>query len=183
MMALGVINDKWYRKMGAPALCGCLALTMLTAGCKQTPADTRAADAQTIKDLDVQWSKTAEAHDVDGTVAYYSDDARVLPANAPMAADKQAIRADWAAELIPGSEISWQSNKVEVASSGDMAYVVGSYSMTMKDAQGKPVMDHGKYTEVWKKQADGKWKVVADIWNSDLPVAAPAPSPATKKKT
>ena len=44
------------------------------------------------------------------------------------------------------------------------------------DASGKPMKDHGKYVEIFKKQADGTWKVVADIWNSDLPVA-----PAEKK--
>jgi ketosteroid isomerase-like protein len=175
-MALSFINETLCGKMCVPALCGCLALMMLTAGCNQTPADTRAADAQTIKDLDTQWSKTAGAHDLDGTLSYYSDDATVLPANAPMVADKQAIRARWAAELVPGVDQSWQSNKVEVAASGDLAYDTGSYTMTMKDAQGKPVTDRGKYIEVWKKQADGKWKVVADIWNSDLPVAAPAPA-------
>jgi ketosteroid isomerase-like protein len=155
---------------------------ILAAGCNKTPADTRTADAQTIKDLDAQWSKTAAAHDVDGTVAYYSDDASVLAPNAPAATNKEAIRAGWAEMLVPGSEISWQANKVEVASSGDMAYVVGSYSVTMNDAQGKLVTDRGKLTEVWKKQADGKWKAVADIWNSDLPVAAPAAAPATAKK-
>ena len=36
-----------------------------------------------------------------------------------------------------------------------------------------PVADRGKFVEVWKKQADGKWKVVADIFNSDLPAAPP----------
>jgi len=42
----------------------------------------------------------------------------------------------------------------------------------MNDASGKPVNDHGKYVEVWEKQADGKWKCGTDIWNSDLPVPA-----------
>ena len=41
--------------------------------------------------------------------------------------------------------------------------------------------DHGKYVEVWNKQADGKWKAVADIFNSDLPVATP-PAPKAKAK-
>ena len=41
----------------------------------------------------------------------------------------------------------------------------------MNDASGKPINDPGKYFEVSKKQANGKWKVVANIWNSDLPVA------------
>jgi len=31
--------------------------------------------------------------------------------------------------------------------------------------------------EIWKKQADGKWKCILDTYNSDLPVAA---SPAQK---
>jgi len=62
---------------------------------------------------------------------------------------------------------------VEVARSSDLAYLMGVYQLTMKDPQGKPVMDQGKLVEVWKKQADGKWKTVADIFNSDLPPAAP----------
>jgi ketosteroid isomerase-like protein len=35
------------------------------------------------------------------------------------------------------------------------------------------VTDQGKLVEVWKKQADGKWKTVADIFNSDLPASPP----------
>jgi ketosteroid isomerase-like protein len=35
------------------------------------------------------------------------------------------------------------------------------------------VTDHGKYVAVWKKQADGNWKVAVDIWNTDLPLPAP----------
>ena len=55
-----------------------------------------------------------------------------------------------------------------------MAYVLGTYQLTMKDPQGNPVNDHGKFVEVWRKQADGKWKAVADTFNSDLPPSAPA---------
>ena len=47
----------------------------------------------------------------------------------------------------------------------------GAYELTMNDASGKPVNDRGKYVEIWEKQADGRWKVVASIWNCDLPVA------------
>jgi len=68
--------------------------------------------------------------------------------------------------------------RVEVARSGDLAYIMGAYTLAMKDSQGNPVNDHGKFVEVWKKQADGKWKVEADIFNSDLP----APAPPEKKK-
>jgi ketosteroid isomerase-like protein len=74
----------------------------------------------------------------------------------------------------PEAAISWKATKVEVAKAGDLAYVSGAYEETMTDGSGKSVKDHGKYVEIFKKQADGTWKVVADIWNSDLPASAPA---------
>jgi uncharacterized protein (TIGR02246 family) len=133
-----------------------------------------AADEQTIRDLDAQWSKAAASKDVDKTVSYYSDDAIVMPPNAALATTKEAIRTIWKDLLAsPGLIISWKSTKVEVAKSGDLACLSGTYELTMNDATGKPVNDRGKYVEVWEKQADGKWKCGADIWNSDLPASAP----------
>ena len=133
-----------------------------------------AADEQTIRDLDAQWSAAAGAKDLDKTVSYYSDDAIVMPPNASAATTKESIRSAWKEMQAPGTAISWKASKVEVASAGDLAYVSGTYEYTMNDASGKPVKDHGKYIEIFKKQADGTWKVVADIWNSDLPASAPA---------
>jgi len=157
-----------------PFLWGCLALVLFMSACgQQAPPDTRSADESAIRDLDVQWSKTAGANDVDGAVSYYSDDASVLPPNAPIATTKEAIRTAWASLLAPGASVSWQPSKVEVGRSSDLAYSMGTYEYSMKDSRGKIEADHGKYVEVWKKQADGKWKTVADIFNSDLPASAP----------
>lgn len=133
---------------------------------------------QTLRDLDTQWSAAAAAKDIDKTVSYYAEGALVMPPNAPAATTKDAIRQMWK-ELLgsPGAAISWKTTKVEIARSGELAYSSGTYEFTMNDASGKPVSDHGKYLEVWKKQPDGDWKVVADIWNSDLP----SPAEAAKK--
>ena len=170
-----------HEKIQASIFWVCLALALFVSACgQQTPPDTQAADESAIRDLDAQWSKTAAASDVQGTVSYYSDDASVLPPNAPIATGKQAIHAVWVSLLGPGVSLSWQASKVEVSRSGDLAYAMGVYQATMKDSQGKPVADHGKYVEVWKKQADGKWKTVADIFNSDLP---PSPPPEKKPKS
>jgi uncharacterized protein (TIGR02246 family) len=153
-----------------PARCATLALLVLISGCNwQASPDNRAIDAAYIRDLDAQWSKTAAAHDLNGTLSYYSDDAVLLPPNAPVANTKDAIRAIWAELTAPGVAISWQASKVEVAKSGDLAYSIGSYTLAMQDPQGKLISDKGKFMEVWKKQPDGKWKTVADTYNSDLP--------------
>ena len=174
------MKNSYKEGLGCKAALGaCLALLLLASGCaSQPPADTRAADESAIRNLDTQWSKTAAANDLEGVVSYYTDDASMLPPNAPMATGKQAIRAIWSTMLGPGVSVSWQVSKVEAARSGDLAYLMGAYLVTMKDPKGKPIEDRGKLLEVWKKQADGQWKTVADIFNSDLPPAAP---PAKKK--
>jgi len=149
--------------------CFSVALLLVVSGCHQQALDHRAADESAIRALDAQWSKTAGAHDLDGIVSYYSDDAVLLPPNAPAATGRQAIRASWADLAAPGVSIAWQASKVEVARSGDLAYSVGTYTLAMKDPQGKPIADKGKFMEVWKRQPDGNWKAVADTYNSDLP--------------
>ena len=160
-----------------------LALVLLVSGCgQQGPKDTRAADESALRDLDAQWSKAAAARDVDASVSYYSDDASLLAPNAPAVGDKQSIHAAWAALLGPDASLSWQASKVDVARSGDLAYVMGVYQLTTKDARGNFTTDRGKYVEVWKKQADGSWKTVADIFNTDLPAQTPTPNPASEKK-
>jgi ketosteroid isomerase-like protein len=153
-----------------------IALVLLAAGCESpATADTRAADERTLRDLDARWSRTAGAKDLDGAVAFYSDEAVLLPPNDKIAADKASIRASWAGLLGAADSISWQVDRIEVARSGDLAYLSGTYALTLKVPQGKPIADRGKFLEVWTRQPGGQWKAVADTYNSDLPASAPAP--------
>jgi len=133
-----------------------------------------------LRDLDTQWSEAAATKDLDGTLAYYSEDAIVLPPNATRAATKETIRKVWKDILATsGLVITWKSAKVKLGKSGEMAWVSGTYELTMNDPSGKPANDRGKYLEVWEKQSDGNWKCAADMWNSDL--AGPAPAAAEQK--
>jgi ketosteroid isomerase-like protein len=132
---------------------------------------------QLVRDLDAQWAKAAAAKDVERTIAYYSDDAIVLPPNATGAATREEVRNVWKDMLAtPGLVITWEPTRVQLAKSGEMAWISGMYELTMNDASGKPITDRGKYLEVWERQADRNWKCRADMWNSDLPVSEPAPA-------
>jgi ketosteroid isomerase-like protein len=142
-------------------------------------SDSRAADASAIQALDEQWSATAARNDLEGTVAFYADDAVVLPPNAPIATDRKSIRESWAGLLGPNTAVSWKVSKVEVAKSGELGYLYGTYSLSIQDPKGgPPVRDTGKLVEIWKKQMDGKWKCIVDTYNSDL---SAAPAPEAKK--
>lgn len=154
----------------------CFGLVSLAVVGVAPAADTKIEQA--LRDLDAQWSKAAVAKDLDKTVSYYATDAVVMPPNAPSATTKEAIRSAWKEMLTsPGAAISWQTTRVVVATSGDLACVSGTYEETIADASGKTVKDNGKYVEIFKKQTDGTWKVIVDIWNSDLPT-----EPAEKKE-
>jgi ketosteroid isomerase-like protein len=51
----------------------------------------------------------------------------------------------------------------DISASGDLGYTYGTYEFRAKD--GKLIVEHGKYTSIWK-QRDGKWKVVLDMGNA-----------------
>ena len=158
------------------ALALVLSLLSLSTACQtQATADTRAADEAALRKLDDEWSKAAGSRDVEKTISYYTDDAVVMPPNIPTLTGKESIRSLWKSMLdSPSFSGGWKATKVEVARSGDLAYVSGSYEFNEKDDSGKPITDKGKFLEVWKKQGDGNWKCVADMFSSDLPAVAPA---------
>ncbi len=151
-----------------------IAAALLASSCAPTAASgTRAAGEDAIRALDEQWSAAAAKNDLEGTLAFYSDDAVLLPPNAPVATDRKSVRESWAGLLGPNTAVSWKVSKVEVAESGELGYLYGVYKLAIKDPKGGPaVNDTGKLLEIWKKQSDGKWKCIVDTYNSDLPVPA-----------
>jgi uncharacterized protein (TIGR02246 family) len=159
------------KAMTTGATCLCLAGVLFISGCNsQPPASNQAADEAAVRQTDDNWSKAAQSKKVDDWVAYYSDDAVVLPPNEAKTAGKDGIRKEIGALLgLPGLSLTWSPEKVEVSRSGDLAYTQGAYELTATDAKGKPMTDHGKTLEIWKKQADGSWKCIADMWSSNLP--------------
>ena len=136
----------------------------------QSQGDTRAADEATLRKLDDEWSKAAGAKDIEKTISFYSDDAIVLVPNSPLLKTKEQFRTLWTGMFsIPGFSGGWKPTKIEIARSGDLAYITGRYEINEVDAGGKPLTDTGNYLEIWRKQSDGNWKCIVDTFTSDLP--------------
>lgn len=148
----------------------CVALLSSICGCaKQSAPDNRAEDERLIRDMEIEASEAVTARDLGHLVSLYADDASLFYADNPMVAGKDAIRETWKAILArPGFAMSTELLKVEISSSGDLAFTHGAYTMIMNGATGNPVTDKGEYAVVYKKRPDGKWKIVADNGNSDL---------------
>jgi ketosteroid isomerase-like protein len=100
--------------------------------------------------------------------AYYADDARLLPPNAPPAVGRAAIRDTLTGMLAGGSmELSVENAVRQV--SGELAYHTGRYELVIRPTNGEPIRDQGKYLEVFRRQPDGRWQCVADMFSSDQP--------------
>jgi ketosteroid isomerase-like protein len=125
-----------------------------------------AATAKALTQLDDDWSRTAATKDADKVAAFYADDAIAYPPNEPAVTGRAAAKKVWAAYFADSSfKISWKTT--HAGANGDLGFTSGTYEDSYKGADGKLVSEQGKYLCVWKKQADGSWKAVHDMWNSD----------------
>jgi ketosteroid isomerase-like protein len=143
-----------------------LLLSAISAGASLGQTSGKETDA--ILAADAAWLKVYQAKDLAKSVGFCDEQGSMLVTGAPIATGKDAI-AKLIAEDFAHDNIEWHANKVGVSRSGDLGYTSGTTGMSFKDASGKTVVYKGKYLTVWKKQADGSWKVLYDMFNSDLP--------------
>lgn len=124
-------------------------------------------------------TRRAGAAGADGYVSTASEDLVVLPPNAPRVEGRTAVR-DWALQFTSAPEwsVSFKTDRVEVAASGDLAYATGSYEFSFKDASGTTVSDRGKFLDAFRKPPGGSWQITVISYGSDLP-AGGAPDPST----
>jgi uncharacterized protein (TIGR02246 family) len=177
-------------KHAKPLVAAAIAL-VLAAGCQQEPAtetgsteETATVDAaairQAIDDSGAAWETAALAGDAAALTALYTDDAVLLPPNAPKSEGSAAIQAGFTEMLAvaPFTAIDIVTEGVEVSASGDIAWAHGTYTSTNTVA-GEPYEDTGKWANV-SENRDGQWLMVVDIWNSDTPLPG-MEAPATEE--
>lgn len=152
------------RLLGLAAVAALLA----GAGCASaaSPADARSE----ILRVDAEWLRAAQSRDIDRTVSFWAEDAMVFPPGSPAVVGRAAIREFVAKSFqTPGFGISWKTTTVEVSRGGDLAYATGTNRVTFSGPDGKPVAVDGKAVTVWRREKDGAWKCVIDVWNDAAP--------------
>jgi ketosteroid isomerase-like protein len=138
----------------------------LVAACAPPPFDA-AAEARTLLQRDGEWAQAAsDGKDIEKIVSFWSDDAVVIPQGQPVAEGKAAIRAFVTTSFqIPGFTIHWTSDKVTFSPDGRLAYMRGTNEMTVPGPTGAPISVPGRGITVWRREPDGQWQCVLDIWN------------------
>ena len=147
----------------------------LMPGLTGTAAAENAAQAarvrQEIERASARFAEAFARKDAAALAAMYADNAKLLPQFGAMITGKAAIRVFWEGLLKAGGQ-DFILTTVHVGYDGGLAYEVGAYLLTIAPKSAKPITDKGKYVVVWRRQADGSWKLAADIFNSDAPPPA-----------
>ena len=150
------------------------AVFCLTASCTVACASaSHPADARSqILRLDAEWSEAAQRRDVEQVLSFWTEDARVFPPGTSAIVGKQAIREYVSKSFqIPGFGISWKTTDVAVSRVCYLAYATGTNRVTFTGTDGEPVVVEGKAVTVWRRDANGEWKCIIDIWNDVTPPA------------
>jgi len=124
------------------------------------------ASIETLNRLEGEFMKAAGEKGAQGYLSYYADNAVELPNGAPIISGKVNIAPGMSFLDNKDNRLIWTPVGGDISSSGDLGYTYGNYEFHSKDNDGKPHIEHGKYTSVWKMQKDGNWKVVLDMGNA-----------------
>ena len=176
LASIGAYIQRGLSHMTKPLLATTLLLSALPlSGCNK-PADqangtaTAAVkqdttqDADAVKNVEAQMMAGYQAKDGAKISSTYASDALVATPGQSMKGS-EAVNKGIADELgDPGFKLNFHNDKTDVASSGDLAYTTGTYTVSYTDAKTKKVQKgSGSYLTVFRKQGDGNWKAVADF--------------------
>lgn len=115
-----------------------------------------------------EWARAAQTGDTDSILSYWSEDAVLIMPQGPAVEGQAALREVLkGAEGVPGFEVNWEPKEAYVSESGDLGYIIAHKYFKMPDSTGQPFTTFHREVTIWKKQADGSWKNVVDIYNSD----------------
>lgn len=142
-----------------------LLFVLLVVGCSEAPE----TDLEGLKAMGAEWQAAFDAKDAAAMAAVYAPNGAVHPPNGKKARGRPAIEAFWTEFLSSGN--AGEISDSEVYAYGDVGYKVGTYMIT--DPAGAP-LDIGKYVEIWR-HVDGRWQMLHDIFNSDMPLPEPPP--------
>lgn len=178
------------RKGSSIALLSAASLALALGGCGKAGSGKGASDPDSVKAAiqkdESKWNQDFKAKDSEGLSSHYADDAYMVAPGMKSADGSTAIRQVYAnGTTDPAFNVEFASDKIDVSSGGDMAYARGHFTEKYTDKKsGKVMSTKGSYLTVYKKQDDGKWKVVEDFAAADPDATKPVPpeKPATRAK-
>jgi len=119
-----------------------------------------------LVEIDRQFAADAQVLGVADAFAKYSADTVIGTGNG---GGRQwgvpYTREDYAGQFAPGSRLDWVPE--DGIATDDIGYNWGHWWSDVKGADGTVKRVTGRYFNVWRKQPNGSWKLVADLGHAD----------------
>jgi ketosteroid isomerase-like protein len=110
-----------------------------------------------IAALEQSWAAAQKANDPATVASLLADNyIEVLPDGSLMS--KSQVLDDAKKSKYETIEVS----DLKIISFGDTAIVVGTFDAKHSDKDGKPLQDHERYVDTWRKMPSGKWQCIAE---------------------
>jgi ketosteroid isomerase-like protein len=130
-------------------------------------ADQKAAAA--IMKADADFNQAVADRDLKRFLSFVGEPATFNGGTPGEIHGRDAIAKEWASYFQPnGPRLTWKPTKAEILGHEDLGYTVGSWELR-PPAGGQAAaigVTRGNYLTVWKKQADGAWRIVFDTGSS-----------------
>jgi ketosteroid isomerase-like protein len=133
-------------------------------GWSQPPPKSAVDEESAVRQADEAWMRAIVSKSVDQAVELYDPEVLTAGSAMPPARGLAEVRAMWTKLFAqPGFVLTWKTENVLIADSGSIASSTGTWRGDKPDAT-------GPFLAVWRKQRDGKWKVLIDsAWYSRTP--------------
>ena len=139
-------------------------------GCTEKTESDKPATPEELSQMNKDFAKALNDKDAVAASLLYSEDASLLPPNEPIVTGRENIKKYWQA-FIDAGITNVSVSTISTGSNGDLGYQIGRFQLSYPGADGKMIVEKGKFTELLKRTTDGKWISIYGIWNSD-----PSPS-------
>lgn len=149
-----------------------LSLLSALGACAPSPSTPARPDPSAVRAsllaADEQFAAATAATGLEGWMAAFESTAIQMEPDQPFSPGLQSIRAAMAPAFADSTfKLTWRPTMAFASMAGDLGYTLGIWQSRHYTAQGAAQISTGKYVTIWRKQADGSWKVVFDGGNPD----------------
>lgn len=119
---------------------------------------------QVLMDADRAFSDYSVQHGLQAAFIEFAHDSVVLLKDNQMPIEgKQNLIKSYEGRNDSNLVLTWNPAKAMIAESGEMGYTYGFWTLAVQKDTTK-----GTYLTIWKKNANGQWKYIADTGNNGL---------------
>lgn len=119
-----------------------------------------------------EYEKTFYEGDYQAMASVYTADAKLLIEDGEIIEGRQAIEDFWKVACARANAVQMKRSihDDELESSGDLGYKRNTVTLEIPTKEGKTVTHVIKSITVWKREADGVWRIAQDISNRNAPL-------------